>query len=244
MGRRAITQEVYENIVRAFHEVDKHGTAAVPEYTHAARLAGVDRKTAERAWSVGWPKKGMPSVQSVMVEEQLAARARLQAEHATKIAQQQREREEARKQAVEARAQEGQVVQLARTSSLQALAISNQLLGGARKLAGIVRTTLEAEATKPPTEQMSARALLDLMGRVTSMSESINRAAHAAMTMERLHLGQPTQIIEHVDDRDDLTMEEAMLRVQAAQQAIDTAQRSAKLTVIQGGVGEDLADTA
>lgn len=236
MGSRRITPDLIERLVQAFRDDMSFAKAAIH--------AGCDPATSARAFKVGWPRKGFPPISQVLKDEQIAARAALQRDHAAKIAAQEKERDEARKQAVQSRAQEGQMVTLARTASLQAITVSSQLLGGARKLAGVVAKQLEAESQKAPADQMSPHGIVGLLDRITTISEKINRAAHQAMVMERLHLGQPTDIIAHVDQSDDdMTLEAAELRIKAAQQALESAQRTTRhLTVIEGGGGVDLAE--
>lgn len=238
MARRSITVEFYERLVVAFRQ-EGHN------YSAASRHADCMRATAEKAWEHGWPKKGFKPIKQVMLDEQMAARSRVLADQAAKQAMKEKEAETARTQAVQARAQEGQMVQLARGASLQALSVSSSLLMGARQLAAQVKIALENEAKKPPTEQMSIGSTLSMLSRVVSISSSINSAAHEAMVMERLHLGKPTDIIGVVDgDMDSITLEDASARIAAAQQALESANRAVKLTLIEGGGGEDMKPAA
>jgi hypothetical protein len=57
------------------------------------------------------------------------------------------------------------------------------------------------------------------------------------MQMERLHLGEPTDIIRHLDQTasEPMTIEMAEMKIKAAQQAADSYKRS-KLVMLQGGL--------
>lgn len=244
MGRKAITPETYELLIKAFRDPAAQTGPHGVNMAAAARLAGVHVRTAERAYLEGWPRKGMPSVQSVFVDEQLEARARLAREAQERVEAAAREREAARRHAVEARAAEGKMVELARTSASQALAVSNTLLAGARKLAVTLKGKLEAEAAAQEPGMTSTQQL-HLLSRVVTLADAVNRQARTAMLMERLHLGEPTEIVEHLDDRTDLSAEEVQLRIEAAQQALASVRGGqARLQVIEGGGGAaPLADS-
>src|SRR4051812_46636872 len=46
------------------------------DHVRAAQVAGVDKRTAKRAWLRGWPESGKRPIAEVVSEEQAAARAK------------------------------------------------------------------------------------------------------------------------------------------------------------------------
>ncbi len=245
MGRKAVTPELYEALVAAFRDAESHKGEEGVNMAAAARLARCDQRTAKRGYERGWSAKGMLPIRSLLIREHMEARARLQQEARAQAERAENERQAARAQAVQARVQEGQMVTVARATSLQALALANHLLTGGRALAAQVKDALEAEAKRPPGERMALGPALTLLGRVAAAGESINRAAHQAMVMERLHLGRPTEVIAMVD-ADDLSLDDARARLAAATAAIANAERAhaAEADDALGALGETLQHEA
>ena len=68
MAGRAQTRETYDLMLAAFRDQPAG-------YTNAARVAGVDRATAKRVWSAGWPKLQLPPIQETVEAERNVARA-------------------------------------------------------------------------------------------------------------------------------------------------------------------------
>lgn len=192
MGTRAITQDLYDRLIVAFRTSNQ-------SYANASRLAGCTEGTAKKAFNKGWPRKGWLPVKQVLLEEQLAARSALQRAALAKAEMQEKEREQARQQAVQSRQQEGQMVTLLRTNALQGAALAGQLLKGARALSTQVTKQLEDEAKAVPGAELPAGARLALIQRALSVSEAVVRASAETMKMERLYLGEPTDVIAHID---------------------------------------------
>lgn len=223
MARVPITDQIYDALVQGFRE-------SPGNLEHARRRARCGRDMAKRAWERGWPHfRNGKSIQDLFLDEQQAARSALIQEQAAKLAAAEREREDARRQAIEARKQEGQIVQLARGTSVQALVLVGQIVTGARALAGTLKKQLEAEAAKPAAD-MSPKEIVYLLGRVAEITARLNNAAELAMKMERLHLGEPTSLIGITTAggsvADELTLDEAELQIEAAQQALRDAKRA------------------
>lgn len=197
---------------------------------------------AKRAWERGWPHfRGGDSIQEIFRKEQVAARAALLAEQAARRGQIEKDRDDARKQAIEARKIEGQMVSLARAGTLSGLAVVSSLVPAAKKLAEMVKKDLEA--TIASGKDLSASQAVHLLGRIVDLQVRMNGAGQVAMQMERLHLGQPTEIIGLTGNalEDDMTLEEAQERIKAAEQALATARRDtgSGFTVISGGKAPD-----
>lgn len=224
MARRRITEHEFDLMVESF----RHSPGNI---SGASRAANVSRPTAHRAWHQGWPylSDGL-SVQQVFAQEQRAARAQILAEQAAQRALSERERQAAQEQAIQARKQEGQMVTLARTASLQGLTISNQLYQVARSMTAKAKEMLDIELQQQPAAH-SPEGLLRLTERIVRIGKTLNEQALESMRLERLHLGDPTHILGIVTDQGPQTLDEAEVRVAAAVQAIQNARLLRGMTV-------------
>jgi hypothetical protein len=74
---------------------------------------------------------------------------------------------------------------------------------------------------------LSSRTNLDLGG-------TARIAAREAMMLERIHLGQPTEIVQNLGFGE-MTLEEAQIRIDMANRAMSRAVAAGGLTVIPGG---------
>jgi len=239
MPRTSITADLYDRLKTAF--LDKPGNIK-----NAAQAAVVNWKTAERAWKQGWPSKGFDALEAVHQQNQIKARAEMEVAAAARRASQNKDRDDARRNAVEAQKQEGQMTQLARVQSLQNLAMATELARSARALVPEIKQKLELEGRKlslwaayenavidaaarnqpapdhpvfarPP---MSLAETVTLLQRVADINSDIVRCARQSMEMERLHLGKPTQLIGVVDETREITVFELQSRLASATQAI------------------------
>jgi len=232
-------------------------------YTRAAEQSQVNWRTAKKAWNKGLKGhyQGKP-IKAVLHEEVLEARAIRERDTRTQQAAQKelqdKIRSDAKKDAIKARAQEGQIVTLARTNSLQALAIGSQLLAMARGLVPRVQEYIDkvkepfmVDCPNPvcghtfavPIPKLTPTQALSIVERSTRLSHSINSQAHEAMVMERMHLGEPAHIIGISGDRDQIPLAEAEKRVQAAAAAIAAAKEKG-WSVLDGGKLGELHDAA
>jgi hypothetical protein len=230
MPRRAVDESLYQSLLSAFREDPS-------SIQGAARKAGVVWRTAERAWEQGWPRVGFKAIKLVLEDDRRAARAAIEAEAAAKRAMAEKEREDARKNAIEARKQEGQMVQFARAQSLQCLTAAVELGRTARGLGQAAKELLEGEAEKlrrwtayeravlagdttatPPEfarPAMRPEAVLSVLQRISSYGEDVVATAHQVMQMERLFLGQPETLIGVVDVAE-MTVEEAEAHIMSS----------------------------
>lgn len=234
MPRRAITEEMWALLLDTYR-------AAPGQHVAAGKATGLDRRTAAKAWNKGLPQfDGGKPISETIEEERRAARARLQEEAEVARRAAEAEREKARAQAIQARKVEGQVVALARTNSLNALAASAEMLSVARGLAQRVKAKVQklvsdeeaVEKGEAPDlcehcgrgpEKNPPGVLISLIDRITAVSRRVNEQAEEAMRMERLHLGDPTQIIGITDDHKTIPMDEAKDRLAVARQAVERA---------------------
>jgi hypothetical protein len=249
MSRRRIDVETYKRLVHAFRREGYETNVK-----SAAAEAGCSWEMAKKMLTEGWMDKGLPSMAAIREQEQIQARAQLQAEMAAKNALKEKEQEEAYKQAVEARKQEGTMVGLARSATLQNLAAVTGLAQSARVLAPVVKGFIELQAKKleewtryevafmngnpaiaAPSfarPALTAHQALDLLQRVATLTSQITGTAQQAMEMERLHLGKPTEIIGVVSAHVDMTYAEAVARAEAAQNAVKHFQESGEVQLV------------
>lgn len=222
MGRRALTEDIYDRLLETFRRVGNH-----PH--EVGRAVGVDYRTAVRAWTLGWPKKKLESIQQVIEREQLYARAEIQAKVRERQAVEDRKRQEASENAAKARAQEGQMVQLARVSALQALTVESQLVSSARQLSTMLKERVDkmfaayeedkkVQASGGPEASVPIGLMegVQYMERIARAMTTINHAAHEAMQMERLHFGAPSVVVGVTGMADPSEMTVAELNARAA----------------------------
>jgi len=74
MGRKAVTQKQLDQLRESFRREPPDGNPHAA-YAAAAKLAGMDWRTAERAWSRGW--REVRPLREELAEEQTVARAKL-----------------------------------------------------------------------------------------------------------------------------------------------------------------------
>jgi hypothetical protein len=249
MSKR-MDKAVYERLLEAYRL--KPGNAS-----HARRIAKTGEITASRAWSKGWPDQELPPIRTVIEEERIKARSMLEAERLARTASEKKTREDASKNALETRKQEGQMATFSRGAATHALTASVELARGARALGTTIakRVTLEKDKVEawivyetaimngqtPPAPTLvrpplNVDQLVQLLNRVADYMVKINQSARQAMELERLHLGQPTDIVGLVDaSLQEMTTEELDVRVHAALQAIEGAKKVGGLSVISGG---------
>jgi hypothetical protein len=254
MARAGKAESYYPKLIEAFRldpgNIDK-----------AAQAAGVHWKTAERAWKNGVPTAHMPPISVLIQQEQEKARAMIEAERLAKIAQRQKELEQAAENAIQARKQEGQITQLVRQQSLAALTAVSVFAKAARELAETVNGELAVDMQRsrewteyekrvlggdpnaaPPAwanatlrNVPSIEKLLQYAQRMADYSRTITHMAREAMEMERLHLGEPIAVIRHDVELREMTMEEVDTRTANALRVIDRAKEAGGLKVLPGG---------
>lgn len=185
--------------------------------TKVAAACHVNVRTAMRYWHLGCPEIGAEPIHVVITREQIEARRRIEEE---KRAETQANRAAVTENATETRKKEGQILELQRAAVLQNSVVATNLAMGARRLAEMVNRKLQALADTP--DKVDVFDAVKLLKTVADTTGKITAAAHELMEMERLHLGEPTQIIELV--KEELTVSEIEARVEAAQRALRRVQ--------------------
>lgn len=222
MAWKVTSQSTYDKLIIAFRE--NWGN-----FSSAARAAGVARKTAKKAWISGWPDQRMRPIRDLLEEERLAARAEILTETRAKLvgdqAVLQQEAVEAEKarllshsQAVQTRAQEGEMVKLSRANTIVMMATANRHLRVANKLA----KELEEQVEKGEVE-LTPQQVIKLAGSCAFLTKTAAEAARINLEMERILLGEPTEIIGI--DVNNMSVEEAARRIEVANRALERARK-------------------
>ena len=220
-GRRVIDLAFYEALTSAYLASPGNASAA-------ARAASCDRRTAQRAWTMGWPRKGFAPIKQRVEDEQRAARARLLRDaDDDREAKQDATRalaEQAQLDSVKSRADEGKTVRAARANALALAAATARLNRGALALARRVESALlnDASAVKP-------REAVSLLRQVAAINRESNDAARLAIQLERLVLGEPTSISASVVVH--MTPDDARREIERANAAMLRAQGRGKLSL-------------
>ena len=234
-----MSSEEHDSIVAAFREFPG-------QFSKIAKICKIAVGTATTAWKIGWPRRGWPSVQSVVEGEQFTARAQLISEKgpigaapalnatAPELA---RERALAGADSIGQRVEEAKSVRLARSTSQAAMGAAANLLAGYHPLAQKAKAKLEAMAQDG---RVSPQEIIALGKDIASVARTAILAAQTAMEMERLALGEPTAIVEHTAGArvSEMTPEEALERLEAARLAVQDAQQD-KLRLVASNTQVD-----
>lgn len=251
-------------------------------HCRVAREVGVDPRTAYRMWHSGY--EHIPFLKEPMAEiiakEQEEARARLhemttRADDLAATLEGQRRAEvksKAAEDAAQSRVQEGQLIRLARGSTVMMLNTLTQINGGMTKVGAVIKqhletTVAEAQAVDPATGKPKGMTTVEAMNitkaiqsLTTSMKQTVEAGAKV-MEMERLYLGEPTSITQVNHLSDTMTQAEVDRRLLVAQRLVDRARRSGTLPahwgadtvnndtgaivgVVDATLGDGLADTS
>lgn len=199
MARRVLTQELYDRLVEGFRQAP--GNAS-----HAARLAGCDRRMAARGWNMGWLNQvtWARPIREVIKGEMEAARAERFKLQEREREQQQNERQKARQDSIKAATEEAQAAAIARANGIAVGGIIQGLLRGLIPLTRSLQENLGAENLRP-------REIARMMGDAAFIVRHGNEAIKIAFELERIRLGEPTSVIGIQNNgMDDVTTEEAV----------------------------------
>lgn len=232
MSARALPDEALQKLLESFR-------AAPGNVGHAAKASGVHRDTARRAWEFGFPKRrGWERPMADLVrEEQELARARMQeleAEIQVLAANEEARRRatakmQAANDAAATRVEEGKMIRVAREAAARMLGGLNDLASSMPMLSAKIAESIETFVTQQQTLDLGQiQALLNVYKVLTAGIRQANEAAHAALQMERLLLGEPTAIIGHAHLMD-VTQEEAEARIERARKAMERAKAAGRV---------------
>lgn len=205
-------------------------------YAHCARAAGVGVATARKAWTKGWKNKpDFPpiSIRKVLDQEREAARAEAMRRMQEAIEKEAKQKEYARKQAIDVLAEEAQATKILRGEAIGVGVMIAEVVKGAIPLARRLGAALEKEDLSP---KEAAR----ILSSVTLMAVRGGEAIRLALQLERLRLGEPTDILSIGNAKEnELTDEDVREGLQALDRAVHhMADRPPKLRIIEGGAAE------
>jgi hypothetical protein len=243
MSKRAITPELFNDLIRAFR-------LQPGVYSAAARVSGVTHKTAKKAWLEGWPNKGFKPIKDQMEAERSQVRAHValaEGEEAMAVRKEileemergidgHLEGEASKVYAMEVKMEEARMLGGIRglitsnVDSLRALAGASE--GLATKLAQSIRTHVDSEEELVFGTVEYNRAQRAFRG-VAMAARDISTAVKTTIEAERLHIGEPTEIVGH-KDLDAMTIEELMEEIAQADESITAGERRG-LIAIEGG---------
>jgi hypothetical protein len=180
VGKKAISRELYEQMLEAFRE--EPGNVG-----YVAKKCDVEYRTAAKCWKVGWESKyfdpAKDKIEQELIAEQLATRARL----ANSIKSDTKS-EVVRQDAVEIRTHETKMVRGARENCIALMACSQKLLGGAFQLSARLGELLR-------NEQLGVKDGIAVLATIGKLIKDGNESAKLSLVLERLLVGAPTEII-------------------------------------------------
>ena len=240
-----------------------------PPMAAIAKQVGCSRVTVYKALKEGWPIHDIPPLRQVMADEQTAARSRLlellaggrlapePGKHPDVVGAEseedraqiekhvaaERDRQLARKQAIEARAEEGKGVAIARRNALMfggmVAELSRTMFRVPKRLEALLVKDLEAG-------NITAKELVGMMRSAVRIQKESVEALKTAMHLERLYLGEPTAIAR-IELDSDLSADAATAMISRAARALERQAQFAEwgtLELVEGGddaVEEDAA---
>ena len=225
MPRRKVTREYAERLLAACRE-------ASGNIDQIAKLADVGWGTAKGAWFRGLPHGSMPEYhrpfKEIIEEEQEETRARLARQKQAieegtvkqELARKSEVKELAIQSATDTREQEGHMIHAARVSVSESLAIIADTLHGARRVSQKAKEVFNMMAQED--YEMTPKDVKEhtiMVSRLTKSLQETSNAGQRIMEMERLWLGEPSKIIA-TEHRYELSLEEAKVRIDAAQEAM------------------------
>jgi hypothetical protein len=194
-GRQPITRELYNKLLAYYRENAPH-----INYSAAARYAGCNRRTAERAWDKGWPKKAVPMapIRQLLYEESRDARVARAVATREVATVDERKAAAAHHDGVKTRLQEGLMVQATRS-------VAGKLLKQTVTLARAVDLLTTDLAAQIVTEYQGTDAFgeqkrtvnqkLEIIDRVQRIASNSAGLAETAMNLERKFMGEPEKVI-------------------------------------------------
>jgi hypothetical protein len=244
MGKRAITPELFNDLVRAFR-------LQPGIYGAAARATGCAHKTAKRGWLKGWESKGFPPVKDILSDEKTAVRAMAALDESEEsLAQRAKilgefkeeihghlELEASKAYGMQVKMEELQLLGLARktvTSNLQSML---SLTEAGELMASRLAASIKEFAMDDSNPLVFGSADYNKAHRafrgVAMAARDITTAVKTTLEAERLHMGEPTTIVGH-KEMDDMSIEELMSEIEKADGAIAKG-KARGIVAIDGG---------
>lgn len=215
-----------------------------------SRMTGLHIRTLRRMWAVGYPKEpwGQTPIRRIIEEEQAKARAlRTQigeADNPTPFEAEEKanveaqlgsaslvEKTAARRDALESRVAEGQLVKLARGNVVQLAGAAVGLVAPAAKVARAIGKLL---AKRAEAEEINAEEGIATLREIARYLKDVVEAGHRAMEMERLLLGDPSSSGKLAQDAASMSEDEALTLLGNAAK-VHAAMAARGWSIVKGG---------
>lgn len=230
MAKRIMTKEIFDLIVQAYREQPENAS-------HAARLAGVDRRTATKAFEVGCPGKtwGRP-IKDILAEEKEQARL-----EKVRLAEAERkaaagDRNKIKQDAIKANAEEALAGNISRANAIGFSRIVSKIVLITQN---VVKELEKMFADPNQLAKMSAKEMMRIISQVAYIVQKGEETVKMAMEIERLRVGNPLSVL--AGNVENLSTEEAVKELENLSKTLERA-KARGLTVIAGGVGTNLAE--
>ncbi len=229
MAKRQVTEIMYQKLLEAFREVPGN-------YTFAAAKAGVDPRTARRAWNLGWPDMSRAPIKAVLDAEKIALAEQLRAERQAAFESEQAKakatRDKAQEDALRTKSEEAQMVRALRLVSRDSLQMIAAAFAGARPLYERVKKLMEDEGSRA---DLNIKDAVRLMRDMASIAKILAEPVAVAITQERVLIDNPSSNLPALGDVSPADAQEMLEDIQR------TLKRAKKLGYV-GRPGEDLDD--
>ena len=244
MGKRAITPELFNDLVRAYR-------LQPGIFGAAARASGCAHKTAKKAWLTGWPEKKFPPIEELLKgerkqcaatvaltegEEAIAEREKMMGEMKERL-DSDIEAEASRAYAMQVKLEEVRLLGTVRgmvtshAQSLCTMAEASELLSS--RLAESIREFAMDDTKELVFGEKDYNQAHRAFRGVAMAARDISTAVKTVLEAERLHMGEATQIVGH-KDLDEMSIEDLMAEIAEADDSIADAKRRG-LVAIDGG---------
>ena len=209
-GWSRITQDLYDKLLAAYRE-------RPAAHLYAARVALCTRPTAKRCWEHGHPNLGFKAISHLLQVERDEAAARARDLARAQVDEAETVREKARAEAIEAQAQERQMLKAARGDVLAALVIAAELVPTMRTIAKAVAQACQPKADGSPPD-IPAPTAMGLLTRHATLIQKAVGAAEAVIQLSRLDRGAST--VNVATALEDLTLDQALEELEALDETL------------------------
>lgn len=234
---RRISKAKFDKAVKAFREKPQN-------YSNAKRAAGISFDSAKRLWFFGIPSAefSAPPIKDMLGSEKELGRAERELKKKKDAIEEVRDEladeiraEAARRDAIDAREKEGQILKLARQNAISSMASLVRIGQGIQVVSQKTLESLNKIANEEDYDHSKGIAVL------RAYAKSIREVASASQTimeMERLYMGEPTEIVGVTTDIDNLTIEQLAKEIEKTETALDRAQQRG-IIVLEGGMQDE-----
>lgn len=177
MPRYQVDQDKYDRLTAEFRKTPGNSS-------EASRKVGISDKTAQVAWEKGYPSRGLRPIRSILEDEQLAARAKMEEEAVV--------RRKAQDDAAHVRKREGEVIRADFEVAAMATKAIFELWKGVTGLGEYVQQKVLVAVM---AGSMSVQEAMRLLRESARLFRELSEALERLMRAERLHYGEPTAIL-------------------------------------------------